>query len=42
MSDNDRRENGGLNHGTRNRDYPLFHFRGVRGSAVQEEVGGKV
>lgn len=39
MPDNDRRENGGLNYGTRNRDYPLFHYRGVRGS-VQTEVGG--
>lgn len=33
---------GGLNHGTRNRDYPVFHLRGVRVGAVQEEVGGKV
>ena len=33
---------GGMSRGTRNRDYSVFHLRGVRVGAVQEEVGGKV
>ena len=31
-----------MSRGTRNRDYSVFHLRGVRVGAVQEEVGGKV
>ena len=33
---------GGMSRGTRNRDYSVFHLRGVRVCAIQEEVGGKV
>ena len=33
---------GGMSRGARNRDYSVFHLRGVRVGAVQEEVGGKI